>query len=304
MGKLPIVTVIVYSYNSSQYIFETLESIRNQTYPSLMLIISDDCSTDNTVEICKKWIDKNESRFIKTKLLTYEKNTGISVNANRAWDACETEYFKDIAGDDVLLPNCIQDYVDYMQEHPETVVVFARVRLFRVYLGIKMWYKESIHDYGFFDLSSKEQYHSLINNGNRLPASSCFYNIKKLREMSFKHDERIPLLEDYPKWIMLTRRGVKLVLLNKHTVAYRLNNNSLSVGAYSPSFFKSNILLYLYYFQNDSNSAENNDEVYNLMSNHISHFYTNVVNSFEYKLGCFLMRPLRILQTIGQFFKL
>ena len=79
MGKLPIVTVIVYSYNSSQYIFETLESIRNQTYPSLMLIISDDCSTDNTVEICKKWIDKNESRFIKTKLLTYEKNTGISM---------------------------------------------------------------------------------------------------------------------------------------------------------------------------------------------------------------------------------
>ena len=58
-----IVTIIVATYNSSKYVLETLESIKNQTYPHLSLIITDDCSTDDTVDICKKWVGLNESRF-------------------------------------------------------------------------------------------------------------------------------------------------------------------------------------------------------------------------------------------------
>ena len=218
MERQPIVTVIIYTYNSSKYIVETLNSVKEQTYPELNLCISDDCSTDSTIDICRKWIERNKCRFQKTRIITSEKNTGISANANRGWDICETEYFKDIAGDDVLLPNCIQDYFDYVQTHPDSVVVFGRVRPFRVYFGMKMWYKESSHDYSFFNLSPQEQYHYLIYNGNSIPAASCFYNMKKIREIGFKHDERIPLLEDYPKWIVFARKGVRFDFLDKHTV--------------------------------------------------------------------------------------
>lgn len=299
-----IVTVIVYTYNSSNYILETLDSIKKQTYKDLMLIITDDSSTDSTIEICKKWLDINGDRFIKTKIITSEKNTGISGNANRGWNACETEYAKDIAGDDLLLPNCIQDFVDFIHEHPDTIIVFSRVRPFRVCLNIKMWYKESTHDYSFFDLSLTEQYRSLIYKGNNLPAASCFYNIKKLREIHFEHDERIPLLEDYPKWIKLLQMGIKFVLLDKHTVGYRLNENSLSVGAYSPAFLKSNILFYLYYYQDTISSEKECDEIFSLMCDHILHFYTKVTNSCEYKLGCLLLRPIRFIQTLYLYRKL
>ena len=61
-----IVTVIVYTFNSSKYILETLDSIKKQTYKDLMLIITDDCSTDSTIEICKKWLNLNGDRFVKT----------------------------------------------------------------------------------------------------------------------------------------------------------------------------------------------------------------------------------------------
>lgn len=56
MMKNPLVSVIVITYNSSKYVLETLNSVAAQTYDNIELIISDDCSVDNTVEICRNWL--------------------------------------------------------------------------------------------------------------------------------------------------------------------------------------------------------------------------------------------------------
>ena len=55
-----LISIVVITYNNSNYIEETLESIKSQTYNNIELIVSDDCSTDKTVEITEEWIDKNE----------------------------------------------------------------------------------------------------------------------------------------------------------------------------------------------------------------------------------------------------
>ena len=55
-NKFPLVSVVIITYNSEKTIIETLESIKNQTYKNIELIISDDFSKDNTVEICKQCI--------------------------------------------------------------------------------------------------------------------------------------------------------------------------------------------------------------------------------------------------------
>ena len=115
----PLVSISVIVFNSANTVHETLDSIYAQVYPNIELIISDDCSTDNTVEICRDWIEKNKTRFVRTEVVTVEKNTGVAGNLNRAEAACRGEWIKPIAGDDVLLPNCIQDCIDYMTEHPE-----------------------------------------------------------------------------------------------------------------------------------------------------------------------------------------
>lgn len=300
-----VVTVGVSTYNSSKYVIETLESIKAQTYPHLILQISDDYSTDNTIELCKKWIEENKERFVKTKIIVPEHNTGVSANANRNWDACETEWFKGIAGDDLLLPNCIEDNLKYVEEHPDAVVVFSRVSTFKICSKKKTWNKDSWHDYSFFRLTPEEQYHYLFYNGNNLPASPCFYNIFKLRELGVRHDERIPLLEDYPKWIMFVRKGIQFDFMDKHTVGYRINENSLSIGLFSPSFYKSNLLFYLYYYQDEIKKEEDHDEIYNLMCAHAIRFYTNTYNtalyyrnSLDYKIGHFMLKPLRFLKIL------
>ena len=79
----PLVSIIVITYNSSKYVLETLESAKAQTYQNIELIISDDGSQDETVELCEKWLAENKDRFIDSQIITVEKNTGIPANCNR-----------------------------------------------------------------------------------------------------------------------------------------------------------------------------------------------------------------------------
>ena len=107
MFNEPLVSIIVISYNSSKYILETLDSAKNQTYANIELIISDDGSTDGTTKLCEKWLSKNHIRFKNTQLIKFKDNTGISANCNRALKESSGEWIKFIAGDDLLLENCI-----------------------------------------------------------------------------------------------------------------------------------------------------------------------------------------------------
>ena len=53
--ECPLVSIVVITYNSAEYVLETLESAKAQTYQNIELIVSDDCSADNTVETCSRW---------------------------------------------------------------------------------------------------------------------------------------------------------------------------------------------------------------------------------------------------------
>ena len=112
MNNQPLVSVLVITYNSAKFVLETLESIKAQTYQNIELIISDDCSTDNIVELCQKWVEENKERFVRTQIITSDLNTGVSANGNRGRDACQGEWIKGIAGDDLLMPNCVEDCVE------------------------------------------------------------------------------------------------------------------------------------------------------------------------------------------------
>lgn len=248
----PLVSVAVVTYNSSKTVLETLDSIAGQTYQNLELIVSDDCSTDDTVEICREWIEAHKDRFVRTELLTVDKNTGVSANLNRAEDSCRGEWVKDIAGDDVLLPNCIEIYVDYVKEHPKAVYVFAKVEVFggdeEERRHLETFYSL---EKDFFEWSIEEQYDYLTLEGNHIPAATAFYNRGRVINLSIRNDERIPFQEDKPKWINCLKKGVRFDYIDRETVKYRQSDSSLWRHT-SEKFDKSVAKTYLYYcFKND-----------------------------------------------------
>jgi alpha-1,3-rhamnosyltransferase len=249
MNLLPLISVPVVTYNSSKTVLETLDSIYNQTYENLELIVSDDCSTDNTVDICQEWINAHKERFVRTELLVVEKNTGVSANMNRAEAACQGEWVKPIAGDDVLLPKCVEIYVDYVKNHPEAVCVFGKVEAFGDNKEIVDRFQDTIFDYSFFALPIVEQYKWLITRSFQpIPAATTFYNYHKTREIGVIYDERIPMLEDWPRWIRCLEKGVRFHFVDKTVVRYRVSDNSICSGTlYIEKFQKSLALMYIYY---------------------------------------------------------
>ena len=249
MGKQdrPLVSVPVVTYNSEKTIVETLDSIYNQTYPNLELIVSDDCSSDNTVEIVREWIDEHKDRFVRTELITIPENKGVSANYNRAADACYGEWVKDFDGDDIMLPECIQTYVEYVTSHPKTIYVFSKVEVF----GGDEKRRRNMTNFGkydFFNWSKQRQYDYLTLEDNCIYSMGSFYNREELIRRNIRYDERIPLIEDWSRWIILIQNGIKLDFINQVLTKYRMSDNSLSTQ-HKPSiaFQKSLALIYKYY---------------------------------------------------------
>jgi alpha-1,3-rhamnosyltransferase len=220
MNKQPLISIVVITYNSSKFVFETLESIKAQTYKNIELIISDDASTDNTIEVCENWLKKNNERFVETKLVTSEVNTGIAPNCNRGLSAAKGEWVKYIAGDDILLDNCISDFVNFTKINPDCKVVFGKILILNgkkiIDPGVPKFFKQS-----------KAKQKEMVYTGSSIPAPSNFIS----RELLLKiggFDERFPFIEDVPLWIKIASYDQYFYLLDKPVVIYRSHPDSIT----------------------------------------------------------------------------
>lgn len=108
----PLVTVITPAYNSSKYISETILSVQKQTYTNWEMIIVDDCSQDNTVDIIEGF-RKEDNRI---KLITLDKNGGAGVARNVAINAAQGKYIAFLDSDDQWLPEKLEKQVCFMLE--------------------------------------------------------------------------------------------------------------------------------------------------------------------------------------------
>lgn len=234
----PLVSVVVITYNSAKTVLETLDSIAAQTYKNIELIISDDCSKDDTVKVCNEWLEKNRNRFVRTELITVVANTGVAGNINRGNNAANGQWLKGIAGDDILLPECVEQNINYVTEHPDAQLVFSKIVPFgSINYVDSEFYKVFLFGYGCLQLSDKE-FFTLIRLRNFLPASTAFLQKSLFLELG-GHDESIPLLEDWPFWIKASMNRVHFHFLPVETVKYRMEDSSLSIGKYSEAYLES-----------------------------------------------------------------
>lgn len=244
----PTVSVVVIAYNSAKTILETLDSTYAQTYSPLELIVADDASTDDTATIAREWIDAHRSRFVRTEIIVAEKNGGIPANLNRGIGTAQGVLMKSIAADDILLPNCIEDNVAFMNAHPEATVVFSKIREFSTSAtGEKKFAKNAIPQTvpKFFELSPREQHDELLSECC-INAPSGFFRTDARKRSPY--NPLYPAMEDWPKWLQLTGAGTKLFFTDKETVLYRVGD-SVSAAAtntfYSTRFMDSRKLFYL-----------------------------------------------------------
>ena len=223
-----LVSVVIVAYRSEDTIAETLDSIYAQTYPNIELIITDDASPDDTVQVAQAWVDAHKERFANCIVLTHQKNQGVSGNLNDGIRASSGWYIKDFAADDLLLPEYLTTHVAYLEENGLDSV-FSNVQAFQTRNGEKEFipYPNPAGP-EFFDAPAEVQYRMMLQ-GNRL-YSPTFLATRALYEKNGLYDERFPLMEDYPYYLKLTKQGNKLNYLDVKLVAYRMGEASISNG--------------------------------------------------------------------------
>lgn len=113
----PTVSVCMISYNHGKYIRQAIESVLSQgvDFP-IELVIGDDCSKDDTYEICESFA----RRDARVKLLPRDRNLGVMPNFSRTLRACQGRYIAVCEGDDYWIdPLKVRKQVDFLDKHPD-----------------------------------------------------------------------------------------------------------------------------------------------------------------------------------------
>ncbi|ESU22443.1 glycosyl transferase [Flavobacterium enshiense DK69] len=111
MQNSPLVSILCLSYNHSQFVEEALNSVLNQTYKNIELLIADDCSPDNSKSVIENWL-KNHPEVI---FVSNPTNIGNTKTFNKLLALSKGEYIIDLAADDILLPDCIEKQLKAFQ---------------------------------------------------------------------------------------------------------------------------------------------------------------------------------------------
>jgi teichuronic acid biosynthesis glycosyltransferase TuaG len=109
----PTISIIMPAYNSSRTIVESIDSVLAQTFNSWELLITDDCSTDSTMEIVERKIQGDP----RIKLFRLEQNSGAGAARNHSIKEAKGNYIAFLDADDLWVPTKLQIQLDYMQSH-------------------------------------------------------------------------------------------------------------------------------------------------------------------------------------------
>lgn len=110
----PLISVLIPSYNHASFIKETIHSIWNQNYNNIEIIITDDRSTDNTVEILN---ELKQSTPFPMYIIVNEKQLGIAGNCNAAISHAKGKFVCFLASDDMLMPNRFDKQIDFFKKN-------------------------------------------------------------------------------------------------------------------------------------------------------------------------------------------
>lgn len=222
----PLFSIYLLTYNQESMVIDALDSTLEQGYAPVELIISDDCSEDNTVAVIKKWISTHREQFDRIELITNPTNLGIVGNRKKALAACSGEYVKGVGGDDILGKKCLKFAAEYFQENPNSIYLHGKTYFFNTLNQDGTPHVlESREKTRFFDLPSLRQYDELMFR-NQVFAFAVFFrrsffSMINTDHFQFKH------LEDWPAWLVATSMGYPIRYTDSVVVYYRVHEGSV-----------------------------------------------------------------------------
>lgn len=234
----PLVSLLVTAYNHESYIRQALDSVKNQTYDNFEVIITDDCSTDNSALVIQEWLDDNDfsATFIANTV-----NVGICAVRNQALTLARGKYICTLSTDDWYEQDHIEFQVAAFEKLPETVgFIFSDVREVDAN-------GQKIVEGQFSSLSETMEQLSIslferFLRGNFIPAPSVMMRRRAIEEVGGYDDSLY--YEDIDMWLKLSFRfGAHYV--PGEVGAYRVLIGSMSHSALlRPRMIEADLAIY------------------------------------------------------------
>ena len=220
-----LVSVIIPAYNHEKYIKDCIESVINQTYKNLEIIVEDDCSKDNTAKVIRNINDK------RLKKIFSKKNKGVVDTMNDLVSRCTGDYIAILGSDDVWYPTKIEKQVKVMEENPKLGAVFTLADI----IDEKGNINEEEFSSNIFkkdNMTQAERIRMFYEIGNHLCHPSSLIPKKVMQEIG-EYNKAYRQLHDYDYWTRLVGKYNIYVITEKlmgyrHEVKNKKNVSSIS----------------------------------------------------------------------------
>lgn len=219
--NFPLVTFILTCYNHSRFLNDSLEGFKKQNYPNVQLIINDACSTDNSIEVIKDWLIKNN---IDATFVDHKKTLPVSQTVNAAVKLAKGKYISLCSGDDVWLENKILSQVKLLEELPDDYgIVYSECYIIdeKGNVSPNLFIKDLLK----IENPPEGDIFNILALGNFLPAltllikRACYENVGL-------YDEQL-CYEDWDLWLRIAQH-FKIAYIPKSLAKYREVQGSLN----------------------------------------------------------------------------
>ena len=229
----PLISVFILCYNHEKYVAESIESVLNQTYSNIELIIVDNSSIDNSTTIIESYIEKDK----RIRFIPMEYNTLVSYGCNIAIKECTGEYICTLSADDYFDANKIEIQLNFMLENKLDIsfswinVVNNTSQIISNHLTEK-WFN-------FNEMNNRNEIlKSYLKLQNRTNAATAMLSRNILDEESL-FDNRLLQTQDYELWIRLLSKTENVMILDKKLTNYRVLDEGTNLSL-SPSSLRLN----------------------------------------------------------------
>lgn len=206
------VSICIPVYNAENYIKETVQSILKQTFENFELIIFDNNSTDNTVNIIKTFKDK------RIKLYQNDTNLGMVKNWNECLKKITGKYIHFVCSDDILYQDCIKEKIDLIKQHSDVVMVVSNTDIINSD-GKKIFTRKFCKKTKILSGETIAKKSFRTRNLFGEPSNVLFKNLKKENIGDF--NEKLSYTPDWEYWLRLTKYG-NVAFISKALTQYRV----------------------------------------------------------------------------------
>lgn len=206
-----LVSIITPAYNGEKYIAETIESVLAQTYQHWEMLIVNDYSTDNTIQIVQSYAAKDK----RIKLLNLNQNSGVVVARNTAIQNAKGRYIAFLDSDDLWKKEKLKKQLEFMQQN-------GYAFMFTAYEHFKD-NKENIQNK--VEAPSSLNYKQALK-GNQIGCLTVMLDRKQIKNIEFSQQKH----EDYILWLNILKQGITAYGIQESLALYRTGNSKSISG--------------------------------------------------------------------------